>query len=318
MKRHQQILAGVLVLQVILSVFVFWPRQVASGIGEPLFPNVTADDVVGLTVVDNLGEHVTLAKVNGAWVLPEADNYPATADAVTSVIDKLVNLQSSTVVARTAASQTQLQVTEDTFQRRLDFETQSGDTYTVYLGSAPRYTATNFRVADSSEIYLTTELTTWGLSTSLSGWIDTSYVSIDQTTVTSATLENANGTFTFAKADADWTLADLQADETIAVGKTDAIVRNASTLSLSAPLGLTEDPSYGMATPNAVVTLQTDDGATHVLTVGAMLGDENTYVVKSSDSPYYVSVLATTVSAMVEDTRTDFLSVPATPTPAAP
>ena len=318
MKRHQQILVGVLVLQVILSVFVFWPRPVASGSGELLFPNVTADDVVGLTVVDNLGERVTLAKVNGAWVLPEADNYPATADTVTSVIDKLVNLKSSTVVARTDASQTQLQVTEDTFQRRLDFQTQSGDTYTVYLGSAPRYTATNFRVAGSPEIYLTTELTTWGLSTALSGWVDTSYISIDQTTITSATLENANGTFTFAKADTDWTLADLQADETIATGKTDAIVRNASTLAMLAPLGQTEDPSYGMATPNAVVTLQTDDGSTHVLTVGAMLGDGNSYVVKSSDSPYYVSVSATNVSAMVADTRTDFLSVPATPTPTAP
>ena len=104
MKRHQQILAGVLVLQVILSVFVFWPRQVASNTGEALFPNVPADDVVGLTVTDNTGQQVALKKVGGAWVLPNADNYPANADAVTPVIDKLVNLQSSTVVARQVAN----------------------------------------------------------------------------------------------------------------------------------------------------------------------------------------------------------------------
>jgi hypothetical protein len=315
MKRHQQILAGVLALQVILSVFVFWPRQTASGAGEPLFPNVTADDVVGLTVTDNMGQQVVLKKEGGTWVLPNADNYPAEEDTVTPVIDKLVNLQSSTVVARTDASQAQLQVTEDTYQRRLDFETQAGDTYTVYLGSAPRYTATNFRVDGSPEIYLTTELTTWEINTAVSGWIDTSYVSIDESTVTGAVLQNANGTFAFAKDGSDWTLADLQPDETVAAGKTSAIVRNASSLTMLAPLSQSEDPSYGMDSPNAVVTLQTDDGVTHMLTVGASLDDGSSYVVKSSDSPYYVSVSKANVSAMVENARTDFLSVPPTPTP---
>ena len=290
MKRHQQILLGVLALQVILSVIVFWPRQAKSGTGELLFPDVAATDVVALTITDNLGEQVALRKADGMWVLPDAGDYPAKGETITPVIESLVTLDTATLVARSEANHKQLQVSEDTFQRRLDFETAAGKTYTVYLGSAPRYTATHFRVGGKSETYLTTALSTYELYTRASSWIDTVYIAIDQETVTGAVLENAQGTFSLVKSGEDWTLADLAADETISTGSTGAIVRNASTLSLMTPLGKTEDPSYGLDSPSAVVTLQTDDGATHVLTVGSKSAEDNTYVVKSSDSPYYVRV----------------------------
>ena len=313
MKRHQQILLGVLVLQVALIAVVFWPRSVASDSGAPLFPGVAADDVVGLTIVDNEGARLVLRKVDGAWVLPDAADYPVNEDSVTPLIEKILALSASTVVARTDASHRQLQVSNDVFQRRLDLVTQAGATHTLYLGTAPRYTATHFRVAGRIETYLTSDLSTWELVARPSNWIDTAYLSIDQETITGVTLENANGTFVLVKSGDDWTLADLQGDETIAPGKTSAIVRNAGTLSLSAPLGTTAEPSYGMASPNAVVTVQTADGTVRTLTVGARVAEDSTYVVKSSDSPYYVRVAEFSVSALVENDRDDFLTLPPTP-----
>ncbi len=317
MKRHQQILLGVLALQLVLVVVVFWPRSIASDAGTPLFAGVTVDDIVGLTVVDPEGERVVLRKVNGAWVLPEAGDFPANESSVTPVIEKLVGLSASTVVARSEASHRQLEVADDAFQRRLDFETQDGTTTTVYLGSAPRYTATHFRVGGRPETYLTTDLSTWEFVARPSNWIDATYVSIDQETVTNVTLENANGTFELVKSGDDWTLADLQDDETIAPSQTSAIVRNASRLTLSVPLGTAEQPSYGMASPSAVVTVRTEDGTVHTLAVGARVAEDNTYVVKSSDSPYYVRVAEFSVQAMVENGRDDFLTLPPTPTPEA-
>ena len=77
MKRTQQILLGVLALQIILSVVVFWPREVASVSVEPLFPDLAVEDIVALTVEDNAGEQIVLRKVDGAWVMPEAGDYPA-------------------------------------------------------------------------------------------------------------------------------------------------------------------------------------------------------------------------------------------------
>ncbi|MCU0519091.1 MAG: DUF4340 domain-containing protein [Anaerolineae bacterium] len=315
MKRHQQILLGVLVLQVILSVVVFWPRQVSSGSGEPIFPDLTVDDVVGLTVTDNTGGRILMRKVDGAWLLPEAGDYPVKEDSIKPVIEKLITLDKATLVARSEANHNQLEVAEDKFQRRLDVETADGKTVTIFLGTAPRYTATHFRVSDQPETYLTTAASSWEFYTRPTSWVDTSYIAVDQATVTGAVLENAQGIFTFVKSGEDWTLADLQEGETISAGATNAIVRNASTLSLSVPLGKAEDPAYGLDAPNAVVTLETEDGATHVLLVGAKNADDNTYVVKASDSPYYVRVSDYLVSAMVENGRESFLTVPPTPEP---
>jgi hypothetical protein len=313
MKRHQQILLGALVLQVALIAVVFWPRSVVSVSDAPLFPELGAEDIVGLTIVDNEGGRLVLRKVEGAWALPEAGNYPVNESSVTPLLEKLMALSASTVVARTDASHRQLQVADDAFQRRLDLETQSGVTHTIYLGTAPRYTATHFRAAGRPETYLTTDLSTWEFITRPSSWIDTSYISINQENVTGVTLENANGTFMLVKSGEDWTLADLQEDEVIAPGKTNAIVRNATTLALSVPLGTTDEPSYSMASPSAVVTVQTEDGTVHTLTVGARIADDSTYVVKASDSPYYVRVAEFNVSAMVENDRDDFLTPPPTP-----
>lgn len=313
MKRHQQILLGVLALQVILGVVVFWPRQVASGTGEPLFADITAEDIVALTIVDNTGAQVALRQAGDGWVFPDADNYPALEESITPVLEKIAGLSGDTVVARTEASHMQLEVSNDAFQRRIDFETADGTEYTVYLGTAPRYTATHFRVAGQSETYLTTDLSSWEFGTSASVWADTAYVSIDQATVTQATLENANGTFVFVKDGDNWALADLGEDEEANVANTNSLVRNAASVNLQRPLGTEPEPAYGLDDPAAVVTLTTEDGTEHVLTVGAKDEGDNTYVVKSSDSDYYVRVPSYSVSAMAERTREEFIQAPPTP-----
>ena len=313
MKRTQQILLGVLALQIILSVVVFWPREVASVSGEPLFPDLAVEDIVALTVEDNAGEQIVLRKVDGAWVMPEAGDYPAQEASITPVLEKLVTLSAGSVVARTEASHTQLQVSEETFQRRVDFETATGETHTFYLGSAPRYTATHFRIEGEPETYLTSDLSVWDVNVAVSGWADTSYVNIDLATVTDVTLENTNGTFILVKDEDSWTLVDLQAGEAIEPTQTSAVVRAATSLSVMAPLGTSADPAYGLAVPGAVVIVTTDDGQTHTLAVAADPQDDGSYVVKSSDSDHYVRVAGYTVTSLLDKAREDFLAEPATP-----
>ncbi|MCJ7549240.1 MAG: DUF4340 domain-containing protein, partial [Anaerolineae bacterium] len=288
MKRTQRILLGVLAFQIILSVVVFWPREAALVSGEPLFPDLAAEDIVALTVEDNTGERIVLRNVDGAWVMPEAGDYPAQEANITPVLEKLVALSAGSVVARTEASHTPLQVSEDTFQRRVDFETATGETYTFYLGSAPRYTATHVRVEGEPETYLTSDLSVWDVNVAVSGWADTSYVSIDLATVTDVALQNANGTFILVKDEDKWTLADLQAGEAIEPTQTSAVVRAATSQSLMAPLGTSADAAYGLDTPGAVVIVTTDDGQTHTLAVAADPQDDGSYVVKSSDADHSV------------------------------
>ncbi len=315
MKRQHQILAGILAAQVVLSIFVFWPRSGATAGGNPLFPDLESSDIMALTVMDADGNAIVLRKVDGDWVLPEADDYPADASKITPVIGKILGLNSSRLVTRTAASHGRLQVSADDFVRRLDFETADGAKHTIYLGSSPSYGATHFREEGRDETYLTDQLTTFEASPEADSWIDTSYVTVAVDDIVRMSLENANGSFDFTQdEEGNWAMAGLASDETLDETQVGNVVRRAASLNMVAPLGKEELDGYAMNQPNALVTLETADGMTTV-TVGAQDPDDNSYVVASSASEYYVRVSDFSVKDLVESTREDFLEVPATPTP---
>jgi hypothetical protein len=317
MKWYNRILASILVIQIILSVFVFWPRSVVTGTSEPLFPDLVADDIVALTITDTDDNSIQLTKVSETWVLLEADDYPAQADKVTPLLDKIVGLTTGRLVTRTDASHKRLQVAPDDFMRRIDFETEDGVKHTLYLGSSPRYGATHFRVEGQSETYLTSELSIWEAKADAASWVDTAYLSVPQDDVTKVTLENANGTFTLTKDDEGaWTMDGLAADEILDEAKVTDLVRQAASVNMTSPLGKEEKASYGMDEPNAVVTLEMDD-KTITLRVGAQNPGDKSYIVISSESPYYVQVSEYAVKSLVENTRDDFLQEPPTPTPEA-
>jgi hypothetical protein len=317
MKRHNQILAGILVIQIILSVVVFWPRSAATVASEPLFPDLSADDIVALTVTDADDNSIQIKKVGEVWVLPDADDYPAQADKITPLLDKIVGLTTGRLVTRTDASHKRLQVTPDDFVRRIDFETANGTKRTLYLGSSPQYGATHFRVEGQSETYLTSELSTWETKADAASWVDTAYLSVPEDDIIKMTLENANGTFTFTKDDAGiWTMDGLATDETLDEAKVTSLIQRAATVNMIQPLGKEEQAAYGMDQPNALVTLETGD-KTVTLRVGAKEPDANRYTVISSESPYYVRVYEYSVKDFVETTRDDFLQLPPTPTPEA-
>jgi hypothetical protein len=317
-KRYNQILVGILVIQIVVSVIVLWPRPTSAVESEPLFPALVngngASEIVALTITDNEGNTTTLRRVTGNWVLPDADDYPAQESKITALLEKIVVLDTSRLVTRTDASHKRLQVDEDDFMRRIEFETGDGTRHTLYLGSSPRYGATHFRLDAQSETFLTNEITTWDTNGTPSSWVDTTYLNIPQDQITKWTLENANGTFIFTKdEEGNWTMDGLAEDETLAETRVTAALRQAVFLNLTIPLGKENLATYGMDEPQAVATIETADQVV-TLRVGAQDPDDNSYTVISSESPYYVQVSEFSVQNLVENTRDDFLEVPPTPT----
>ncbi len=317
MKRIQQILAGVLAVQIIIGVIVFWPRSAGGAAGKLALPDLKVDDVVAITITNEQLQALKLQKVNGEWGIADAEQYPVKAESVTALLEKLALLDTNSLVANTEASQRQLQVANDTFVRRLEIELQDGAKQIVYLGSAPRYTATHFRMGGQKETYLTTAVTTWDLSPTVTSWIDSLYNDIDQTTLTQVTLENANGTFTFVKEGEAWQMLELAAGDQLAAGKVSDIVTKASRVTVMRPLGKTEKPEYGFGAPLATVTLTTAD-KTYTLKVGAKDASDNSYAISSSESPYYIAVAEYAVSPLVNNTYESFLETPATPAATTP
>ena len=88
-----------------------------------------------------------------------------------------------------------------------------------------------------------------------------------------------------------------------------------------APLGKMEQDAYGLKAPSAVITVKTRDQAgtikTSTLRVGAKDEKDSSFVVISSESPYYVRVAGYAVQNFVEKARDYFLQLPPTPTPAS-
>lgn len=320
MNRTNQILATLLALQIVLIAVAFWPRGASVASGASLFPEVEADQIVGLTISDAAGKQIQLVRTAGNWVLPEADDYPTQEDKVSELLDKIVALKANRLVTQTPASHKRLKVAEDDYQRRIDFELNDGATYQLYLGTSPSFGAIHVRAGGQDEVYLARDLSASEAGVQATAWVDPVYFSVPQAQIAALTVENANGQFAFEKDEAGtWTMKGLAADETLNESSVTSLVNRISSIRMQRPLGKTEQDEYGLKEPSAVVTVQTRDGdentRTQTLRVGAKRDEDNSYVVSLSESPYYVRVAGATVQDFVEKTRDDFLQLPATPTP---
>jgi hypothetical protein len=321
MNRTNQILAGVLAVQIILVAVVFWPRPAASvASGEPLFAGLEVDQIVRLTISDADGKQIQLAKSFGEWVLPEADDYPTQENKVPELLDKIVALKADRLVTQTPASHKRLKVADGAFERQVEFELADGTTHKLHLGTSPSYGTGHVRADRQDEVYLASGLSASEAGVQASNWVDTRYLSIPQDQIVALTLENKNGRFEFEKDDdGTWTMKSLAADETLKENNVTSLVNRISAVQILRPLGKTEGDDYSLKEPNAVVTVQTRDGEGNVKTysfrVGAQSEEDSSYVVISSESPYYVRVADYTVKNFAERTRDDFIELPQTPTP---
>jgi hypothetical protein len=272
-----------------------------------------------VAITDATGNQIELATSMGAWVLPEADDYPTQQNKVPELLDKIVALKADRLVTQTPGSHKRLKVAEGDFERCIEFELADGTMHTLYLGSSPSYGSSHVRADDQNEVYLAS-LSISDVGVSASSWVDTLYLSLTQDQIVALTLENKNGRFEFEKDDAGtWTMKGLAADETLNEDNVKPLVTRVSSLRMVRPLGKTEQDGYGLKEPNAVVTVKTRDDEgnvkTYSLRVGAKSEQDSSFVVISSESPYYVRVSEYTVKDFVERKRDDFLELPPTPTP---
>jgi len=319
MSRTNRILAVVLVVQIVLIAVAFWPRPASVAGGESLLAGLEAEQIARLTISDGTGNQVKLAKVMGSWVLSEADDYPCTANKVPEFLEKIVALKTNRLVTQTPASHKRLKVADDAFERKVELELADGTTHRLYLGSSPSYGAIHVRADGQNEVYLAS-MSASEAGVFASNWIDTLYFSVAQDQITALTLENGNGRFEFEKDDAGaWTMKDLAADETLNENNVTGLASRVASLRMLRPLGKTEQDDYGLKEPNAVVTVETRDAEgntkAYTIRVGAKSDEDNSYVVISSESPYYVRVSEYTVKDFVEKVRDGFLELPPTPTP---
>ncbi len=328
--RRNQILAGILALQIVIAIVIFWPRGAASGSqAASLLADFKAEEVIGLTITDRDHNTVELAKSGQDWVLPQRDNYPVVSSRVADLLAKLEKIRTNRLIAQTEGSHRQLQVAADDFNRKIEIKMKDGDIRTVYLGTSGGGSATHVRAADQKEVYLTGEVLSWDVGATESSWVETLFFTVPQTATLGITLQNAQGTFEFERpnGESEWTMKGLAPDEKLEQSDVQDLLLQVTSVRMLGPLGKSEQVRYGIDKPQAVITLRTKEGdqeKRYTLTIGAKLEEEQKspdeekryyYVLRSSESPYFVRVSEFFGNNLVNKKRADFLPEPPTPTP---
>jgi len=319
-KRNLGILGGLLVLQIALAVAFLIPWGQRPVEPERLLPTMQAAAVAELYIEDTTGNYVKLRR-RGAedWVLPETDDYPVTAVVADQLVEDMVELDNLRPVTKTQASHARLRVAGDDFERKVTATMEDGSTAVLYVGTAPLPRATHVRVEGDDRVFISDDLRHREVSLQPTYWVNTVYYSVDYSDVQKFTLVNPQGRFEFFLDDnGEWQMEGLGPEETFNPNNLISLITTVSTISLTAPLGNVEKPEYGLLDPQAVVLLETQDGAEDppeevTITIGADTQKPNRVVVKTSEAPWFIEANRFTVDRLINRTREEFIVRP-TPT----
>jgi hypothetical protein len=321
MNRTQKTLAAVIVLQVAIGAFIYWPKTPISRQGALLLSGITSDQVTSLTLENTDGTQSSFQKqVDGTWLLPQADDFPADATKITDLLDKVFKIRDGRLVTETTSSQKRLQVADDSFYNKITLGLADGTSKIMYVGTTAGAGATHVRIGGQDSVYLTDQLTSYDADAAVNNWVNVEYLKETYADINYLTFTNASDTVEFQMDSAGtWTMSGLVGDEVFNPNNLSSMLNRLTILNLLEPLGKTEKPEYGMATPSATIYFTThnaDSGDQEItITVGALNADGNAYYVKSSTSEYYVLVASYNLDSFVTRTKVDFLTVHSTPTP---
>jgi hypothetical protein len=341
--RTNLILIGLLVVQIIAGVVIFWPNNTSTTQAStgPLIANYDPAKVTEITIHEK-DKAITITRSGTGWILPGYENYPADSNSVTDFLTKLQGLQANRLIAQNPSSQIQLHVTDSTYERLIDIK-QGDRVDHLYVGTSGGANATHMRLNDANAVYLTSGLAATDAATTVSSWINTGYFSVDATTITGLVITNAQGTFSFRKSNGAWTFDSLKGGEIFNTQSVDRLTNQLSSFSMTAPLGTTPQDKFKMTSPLATVTIITTEAAggtpiaqptlpglnpnaptatplppqtvqkTYTILIGAKL-DNGDYAAKGSTSNYYADVIASIAETFTGLKRDDLITIPPTPT----
>jgi hypothetical protein len=315
MNRTQQILSGLIVVQIALAVVVLWPNSTKLVEGKPLFPDLNADQIVAFSVDDNNAHHVALERSESGWILSNSDGYAADAEKIDPLLAKMVSIQTGRQVASKAESFARLQVADEDFLRRVWFKDVNGNEYILFVGSSVGAAATHVRKAGTNDVLLTDQVSSYEFGSEARNWIDVVYLAIPREQMTAMALENAAGTLEFVNQGTpeaeNWVMMGLPKGEEFNSNNLVSMLTRLTNLQMTAPLGKTEKPEFGLDKPSAVVTVtyqDADAGAqTVVLRIGALDAADNSYYVHASNAEYYVKIPKYSLQDFVDRTMDVFL-----------
>ena len=309
-ERGVTVLAAVLVVQIAILVLTRLPGR--EQVPEPLLAGLQADAVTRIEIEDGADGRVVMDRAADGWVLSDAGGYPADATRIAELLDGLAAARRDRLVARTEAGRLELRVAPDGFERRLRIDA-AADRFLLYVGTTAGAGGGHVRVDGEDEVWTVDGVAPWQVATDRADWVDPVYLRVESDRVAAFELVNAAGRFRFERSGGAWISPVPGAGEVLDQERVTAFVDRVSTLRMRRPLGTEPPGDYGLAERAAEVRLALgpdEDGEAGTLELLILAGgdDEYDYVVKSSDSEYYVEVPSFTLADLVDADRSTFVT----------
>lgn len=322
MTKANRILLALLIVQILLV------AGMAVGREEPksqapveLFADLTPANVTKIEIEGPKGVEkaetakVVLEKKGTEWVAASAEGYPAKADKIEELLDKVKKLKSSGVVATKSTFFPKLEVADDKYQRFVKI-TEDGKERSFYLGSTPGFKKIHLRVSGENQAYAVAGITAWEVGTKATDWVDKNLVNFEEDDVWSVTITNDHGTVQLDKDVSSKQWALVGETEPTAKSVADDMIRRARSVPMTGIAGRGPKPEYGLDKPIATVSLVTGTSTiagigpkstqTVTLKFGATV-DDNVYA-SASNSDFVVKVAKWATSPLVNKGKKELLS----------
>lgn len=217
--------------------------------------NLKAAEVNELLFEDGQGQKLAFKKEADRWLLPDSGAFPADAERVQGLIDRLAGLQRGWPEATTAEAATRFKVAPDKFERKLSLRANGKDLAVVYFGTSPGLRKVYLRADKDADIQAM-PLTPNELELQVDNWIDAGVLRLKPEQVTRVDLPNLH----LARTQDGLQPADLKPEEELIKERRDALVKRLTGLSISAILGKESKPEYGLDTPVLRYTVELEGG----------------------------------------------------------
>lgn len=321
MNKLQKILSGFVIAQLILAAVIYYANRPQQKTSQPLLAGYEADKIISVTVQDPDGTQLVFEKQAENWTLPNHGDYPIIDTSLTEVLQAISEINTSRLVASTIVSQNRLQVEKENFVKKLVLEDQQGQQTSLIFGTSPTTSNIHIRIEGDNSVYLTNQINSDQLSTSVSNWISTTYLQLSTANISSISIQNSNGEFLFTQDEnSTWaTSMELPEGYTFDDTKWNNIRTVLVTVRMTEPIGKEMDEAYGLNSPAAVVTYQviSESGETEQqqLFLGNPTEDGEGVYAKSDTAVYIVKISNYTANQIVEFNIESFTTPPVEETP---
>jgi hypothetical protein len=269
MKKYQQWLISLMVLQIFLAVGIWAYNTFNHPKAEQHSLLVVRKSDINRLVIKDATEQLELKKPGNEWLLPAANQLPADAQKIDELLTKLDLVKLAWPVTNTTSSHERFAVAETKYQRHVEYYQGDKKLGDFYLGSSPGFKTIHLRKGGDTKVYAV-ELNQFDFSANKNDWLSKTLLSTNNIVA----IKNAH--YDLRKSNNQWLFSnsDLKPD----TQKVDAMVTALQNLQA---LELVADTPKG---ETANVSINSDQGELQYAFVKV---DNNAYVRRSDKDMWF-------------------------------